>query len=130
MKYIVLVFSYALSSLAYAGICNAEIEKATSGINFGQIIGLIEKESDGYDTFTQSLRAIEPVVDLRRDNQFYLSNGQFKRKTVNLNGDALEGEFAGLYFSGTSSSSSPFGLFISFDNKSCKVRSVSYDVPL
>ncbi|MAF81204.1 hypothetical protein CL628_04295 [bacterium] len=130
MKYIVLIFSYALSSLAYAGSCNAEIEKATSGITFGQIIGLIEKEGDGYDTFTQSLRAIEPLVELRRDNQFYLSNSQYKRKTAHLNGGALEGEFAGLYFSGTSSPSSPFGLFISFDNKSCKVRSVSYDVPL
>jgi len=26
--------------------------------------------------------------------------------------------------------SSPFGLFIGFDTKSCKLRSVSYDVPL
>lgn len=130
MKNFVLILSSIFSCLGYAGNCTGEIEKVTSEMTFEELIELVEKEGEGYDTVGHALRSIGTIADFRRDNQFYLSNSQFNRITAYFNGGVLEGEFTGLYFSGTTGLSSPFGLFIGFDNKSCKLRSVSYDVPL
>lgn len=130
MKFFTLLFSSIFSSLVYAGSCTAEIEKATSELTFAQIIELVEKEGEHYDAFAQALRSIGTVVDFRQDRGFYHVNSQFNRKTAYFNGGVLEGEFTGIYFSGTSSPSLPFGLFIGFDIKNCKLRSVSYDLPM
>ena len=130
MKYFVLIFASIFSCLVYAGNCAGEIEKATSEMTFEELIELVEKEGGSYNTVTQALQSIGSIVDFRRGNQFYLSNIQFNRITAYFHGGVLEGEYIGTYFSGTSGLGSPFGLFIGFDNKSCKLRSVSYDVPL
>lgn len=129
MKYFVLILALIFSRLVYAGPCTAEIENTASELSLEQIIVLVEKEGESYKTFAQVLRSIGTIVDLRRDNQFYVSNSQFQRITAYFNGGFLEGDFIGIYFSGSSELTSPFGLFIGFDISSCQLRSISYDLP-
>lgn len=130
MKYFALILAFIFSCKVYAGNCTAEIETAMSEMSFEELIARIEKEEGSHDTIVHALRSIGTIVAFSRGNQFYLSNSQFNRITAYFNGGVLEGEFIGTYFSGTSGLGSPFGVFIGFDNKSCELRSVSYDVPL
>ncbi|WLD58720.1 hypothetical protein NFC81_02720 [Salinispirillum sp. LH 10-3-1] len=125
-----MIFASIFSSQVYADSCTAEIEKTTSEMTFGQIIELVENEIEGDDSFIQALKSFGTIVDFGQGRQFYRSNSQFYRETAYFNGGVLEGEYIGVVFSGTLSPSSPFGLFIGFDIKSCKLRSVSLDLPL
>ncbi|TDO98964.1 hypothetical protein [Marinomonas balearica] len=118
-----------VSGVVYADGCIAEVTQATSDMTFENIVELVEEEGERYDQFVSGLKSVGTVRRLSAGNQFYQSNTSFNRKTAYINGDVLEGEFIGVHFSGTTDTNAAFGLFLGFEKRGCKLRSVSYDRP-
>lgn len=127
MKLLACIGFCSLASLALANDCTDELKQWTMSMSFEQFR---ERVKDELNTDPSSLRSIEPVNDFKQGDQFYQEIAQFKRTTTYFRGDALNGEYLGVSYSGNSVKRSPFGLFLAFDIKTCELKAVSYDVPV